>query len=504
MKFISKVAAIATIVGFAAPAVALADNEPTYMRSSLYTILVKSDEQNQRLQKQIDETKTNEFMAVAKGFANTDAKKAANDSMADIPVVEIPLLKFPNIPIPSQFNDHNLALRVIDYDAIKATVTDDEKKMYAEKKSNGKKFGAFAKGLAAATMSSQAGTSNSAMLSTDDMEDYLPAVIAKSFQGNHTAADLIGKWFGYENGAWDKDVKLIQERGLQNASAEDLAKAKESGFFASNLAGKGFDLINNTYVLAVNLRFRSNQAVVAESQAMAEGVFGGIGKLAGAVASAAAGEGFQVQAVTYLYKLDWNDEISTEFAEKYFDQNKSIEDLVASGLCKLSFVGKDKAGCNVRQSLFNTTPQSTLIERATARAIDNAICKLQSKHEVFRTIAPISRCDEDGTIYAGIGLKEDLKKGDKYEVLEAIEDPETGRVTYKAVATVEPDETRIWDNRYGAAEELAEKKEEKNKGAEVKDEEGVSEDAANLMASAFKGKKGKDYTGYFLRLKKKK
>ena len=100
--------------------------------------------------------------------------------------------------------------------------------------------------------------------------------------------------------------------------------------------------------------------------------------------------------------------------------------------------------------------------------------------------------EEDGTIFAGIGLKENLTKGDKYEVLEAIEDPETGRISYKSVATVEPDEKRIWDNRYGAAEELAE---------QAKDTDAT---AVNLGASAFKGKKGKDYTGYYLRLKKKK
>lgn len=494
MKLFGKAALIAAVIGVSAPAFANTDSEPVYMRSSLYTVLIKSDEQNARLQQQLDETKTNELIGTVKAIANTDAKKAANDTL-NIPKVQIPLAKFIEIPIPSQFNDHNLAARVIDYDAIKATVTPEEKEQYMEKKSNSKKFGGFAKGLAANTMAKQAGTTNSAMLSTDDMEDYLPAVLAKSFIADKTAEGLVGKWFGYNGDSeqkWDRDYNLILERGLQNASAEDLAKAKNSGLASGTLAGKGFDLINNTYVLAVNLRFRSNQAVVAESQALAEGMFGSVGKLAGAAASAAAGEGFQVQALTYLYKLEWNDEIAANFAENIFDKNASLEDLVSAGLCKLTFVGKDKAGCNVRQSVLNTTPESELIRRATGRAIDNAITKLQTKHEVFRTIAPISKCDEDGTIYAGVGLKEGLTKGDKYDVLEAIEDPETGRVTYKSVAVVEPDEKRIWDNRYGAAEELEEKAED------------TDASAVNLGGSAFKGKKGKDYTGYFVRLKKKK
>lgn len=479
----------------AVPSMKAAD-EPTYMRSSLYTFLIKSDEQNNRLQEQIDNAADNEYLAAVKSVANTDAKRAANEDNS-IRKVEIPGVKFLDIPIPNQFNDHNLTLRVLEYDPIKATITPEEKEKYAEKKSNGAKFGGFAKAaLGAATGAGQ----NSTLLGSDDMEEYLPAVIARYIETEHVAPYLVGKWFSYNpanDKKWSED--LVLERGLQNASAEDLAKAKESNLLRSTLAGKGFQLIDNTYVLAINLRFRSNKAVVAESQALAGGILGNSAAgLLGAAAGAAAGEGFQVQAVTYLYKLVWTPEIEVNFAENYFDKNASIEDLIASGICKLEYIGKDKASAHVRQSILNTTPESELIARATARAIDAAIIKLQSKYEQFRTVAPIMRCDADGTIYAGIGLKEGLCKGDKYEVLEASEDPKTGAITYKAVATVEPDEKRIWDNRYGAAEEAAEK------GGDEVDADASNADAVNLGASAFKGKKGKDFTGYFLRLKKKK
>lgn len=494
MKLLKSILAGALACAVAVPATMRAQSEPEYMRSSLYTILVKSEKQNAALQKQLDETKTNEFMGTVKAIANTDAKRAANDTLA-VSKVEVPQIKFLEIPIPSQFNDHNLELRVIDYDPIRATVTKEEKELYGEKKSNAKKFGGFMKAAGGAMLAAQAGTSNSALLSTDDMGEYLPAVLAKTFEANGTAASMVGKWFGYDHSAeskWDSDFKLISERGLYNASAEDIAKAKESGYFSSKLAGKGFDLINSTYVLAINLRFRSNQAVVAESEALAQGLFGDVAKLAGAAASAAAGEGFQVQAVTYLYKLAWNDEISQRFATDIFGNNATLDDLMASGLCKLEFVGHDKASCGVRQSILNTTPESELIKRATGRAIDNAICKLQSKYEQFRTIAPIRSVDADGTIHAGIGLKEGLVKGDKYEVLEPQEDPETGKMTYKAVATVEPIPGKIWDNRFGAAEELAD------------NDKDTDSEAVALGMSAFKGKKGQDYTGYYLRLKKKK
>lgn len=68
------------------------------------------------------------------------------------------------------------------------------------------------------------------------------------------------------------------------------------------------------------------------------------------------------------------------------------------------------------------------IKRATVRATDGSIAKLQRKHDEFKTLATL-HIDGD-RLYAYIGKKEGVKSGDKYEVLEQTMD-EDGVVTFK-------------------------------------------------------------------------
>ena len=132
------------------------------------------------------------------------------------------------------------------------------------------------------------------------------------------------------------------------------------------------------------------------------------------------------------------------------------------------------------------------MQRATARAIDEAIIKLQNSHEEFRTVLPILGGDGNETIYSAIGTKEGLNEKDEYEILEKQEDKD-GKTVYKSIGTVKAVKGTIWNNAYGAADEVAE------------NEKATDADRAALDYgyTQFKGKKG-DYRGYYLRLKKKK
>lgn len=498
MKIFTKTVCAAAIAAIISPLAIYADEEPQYMRSSVYTILVNSENQNARLEKEAKEVGENEFLSVGKSLANTDAKKAANDTVyGNIPLTKLPGMRFREIPIPNQFNDHNLDLRILDFDPLRARMTDEEKKAYTPAGAKGGK--SFGKALAGGLLGAAAGKSSSSMVRADELDDWMAPVVQKYLQDNHVAEQLVGKWFGYNpdsTSRWDGDLKLINHRGLQNASAEDLALAAKNSNLNSILAGRGLNLLNNTYVVALNLRFRNNAAVAAEAEEMAKGMFGSLGSLAGAVGRAAVGEGFTVQAVSQLYKLDWNPEISTRIAEEIVDKNASIDDLIALGICKLSYVGQEKSSASVRQSMFSTKPMSELVLRATGRSIDAAIAKLQAKNEVFRTIVPISSVEPDGTLYAKIGMKEGLSKGDEYEILEPQED-DNGHVTYKPVGKVKVDEKHIWNNLYGAADEAAD-----NLAANKVDDD---DKAIEFGATRFTGaKKGQDFSGYLLRLKKKK
>ena len=107
--------------------------------------------------------------------------------------------------------------------------------------------------------------------------------------------------------------------------------------------------------------------------------------------------------------------------------------------------------------------------------------------------------DPDGSIKVKIGAREGVAKNDTYAVLEKTEDPKTGKITYKEIATVKPNENLIWNNLAGAEEEVAE-----NKANENGKDKDFNDDSVSLGATIFVGKKGKDYTECYVQLKKKK
>lgn len=490
--------AAAALTGFGIQA-QTADQEPDYLRSSLYTILLNSKTQNDKIEKENNEVAGNEFMEMAKSFnTKNDAKKAAAES--DIPLGQIPMAEFLNAAIPPQFNDHNLVIRTLDFDALKQGISkeDADKANEAATGKKKSKFGAFAKGMAGDALSSAAGTEVN-LINKDDTGDYLIAVTDKFIAQDNTAAKMLARWFDYDaNNAthWNADFPTLTDRAYASLSVAEQNGTNEEKVVAAGK--KQLNLIPNTFLMAVNFAFRSNKAIVAESQKLASGLLGNnAGSLLGAAASAAAGDGYSVQAQTTLYRLVF-DEGTEDAVSKMIEENKTLEDLIASGVAKLEFVGKDKASARVRQSLFSDKPISALVSRATTRAIDAAIAKLQEKNEVFRTVFPISSCEPDGSIKVKIGTREGVSKGDTYAILEKQESPE-GKISYKEVATVKPNEKLIWNNLFGAEEEAAENAQNKDGKSDDFNNEAVS-----LGHTTFVGKKGKDFNGYYIQLKKKK
>lgn len=495
MKMFNKVMSVVLGMLLAVPAVNAQKATPeSYMRSSLYTVLLVSKDQNAKLDKE----------AVTEGAGASLIKSFSKGQKeeSEMSPSEAPQNAFFTIEMPDQFNDHNLYYRLIDFDSYSQNVTDDDKNAVQAKK----KKGGFGKMLGNVAKSSVG-------ISTDNpnsvVDELGAATVYRWLTKEHYPDSLVAKWFDYNKTADVWDLDLIIERGLQDVSPEERAQAQAAGLERSLIQSRGMELINNTYVIAINLRFRSNQAIVAEAEAVTGGLatslLGSAGSLAttalSAGAAAAAGEGFQVQAKVYLFKLVWDQNAENRFGEEIFAKKASLDDLINSGICKVEYVGTEKAGARVRQSLTNKTAQDVLIARATTRAIDNAIAKLQEKYEVFRTAFPIARV-ADGKVYAKVGMKEGITKGDEYEILEMQEDPKTGKTIYKPVGKVKAIDKQIWDNRAGAAEDVAE---EIAEAAEKNEDVKAAQDYVALGETAFEGaKKGQDYTGYYLRLKKKK
>ena len=92
-----------------------------------------------------------------------------------------------------------------------------------------------------------------------------------------------------------------------------------------------------------------------------------------------------------------------------------------------------------------------MIRKACQRALDENVADLQKKYEQFKIKAPIESVEPE--IKVRIGMKEGITSESRFEVLEAQDD--NGRVVYKRVGTIRPVPSKIWDNRFMAAEENA-------------------------------------------------
>lgn len=174
-------------------------------------------------------------------------------------------------------------------------------------------------------------------------------------------------------------------------------------------------------------------------------------------------KGYYVKTTSYLFQLQWDKNTQTEFETKYWNANP--KDFINRGQCELRYVGKtwDYAPATLKLS-FKADADAKIIMRATARATDGSILKLQKKYEQFKTRAPL-HIDEEGNIFAYIGVKEGVKDGTKFDVFEQSMQ-EDGTMVYKKVASISALKGKVWDNRAGANETIegsaAEPNEEKD------------------------------------------
>ncbi|MDE6651722.1 MAG: hypothetical protein K2K08_04875, partial [Paramuribaculum sp.] len=394
--------------------VSMKAEDPKFLRSSIYSVLVNSDEQNQRLDKEAKDTDPEGYAASLNGAIKS--------------LGEIPKLTFPGIAIPEQFNDHNLEIRIIDFDKLAAGISEDEAKAARPSGGGASKF------LKSAAASAVSANGESSMIRVEKVDDYMHAVVNKFLEDNQVAPYMVAKWYNYdENKTPHFDAAVIQERGLENASGTDLAKAAANEELKAMLSAQGFELLNNTFVVATNLRFRNNKALAKEiselagaavagaSGAAGGGALGGLAamgakKAAEAAANALMKDMYSVTAVTNLYKLDWNDDIDMALSDAVlYNENATLKDLLDSGKCKLTYVGQTKARAGVKKDKEKTIDQ--LASSATSRAIDKSLAKLQVEYDEFRTTVPVSK-SADGFVYAKIGTKEGVTPGDEYDILE--------------------------------------------------------------------------------------
>lgn len=291
--------------------------------------------------------------------------------------------------------------------------------------------------------------------------------ISSWLNDNHIASRLVGKWFNRDILSGKCDMALVSERGLYNASALDRELAQRSAKGLAQLADAGEELIGNTFVLVHEAHYIDN---AKRSQNVSTGL-----KIFGSVAGAFLGsgvsdlfdnlgdivetiKGFRVKFHTTLYQLQWDDETAGTFYKEMYastdderDKRERFEN--NRGNFRLKYIGEvESSGSQNSFMGISEEHPEIMIRKACQRAIDDNVCDLQHKFEVFRVKCPVAEVNGD-EVKVAIGLKEGISESSEYEVLEANE--KDGRIEYKRIGTIVPVKNKIWDNRYMALEEGA-------------------------------------------------
>lgn len=356
---------------------------------------------------------------------------------------------FDSLPIPDKYDDHTIeGARVIDNSTIWGV----------QKRDSGYFKATYGHQLSASELQKNAKF-------TEDLLNE--AGIGKK---------MVAKWFGLEGESVEDatfNTRLIQTRGQYNATDVDVALALQTTRGLASLSDAGEELLHNTFVLVNDITYvTAEQEAAAAKTAM--NVIGGLldaftGGTSGRDLANAAGKiadsftGFKVKTHSYLYQLEWNDSIAAIFYQFHYtgtpDPVKVQAFLDDKTTYRLKYVAHEYE-FDKKSVLKGRYSRTELVRTICARSMDKNIVALAKQYEDFKVKTPVYSVltNERGKIegYAAkIGMKEGITESSKFQVVQRYYDPETGKTTYKYVATVKPKKGHIWDNRYNAVLEQA-------------------------------------------------
>lgn len=295
------------------------------------------------------------------------------------------------------------------------------------------------------------------------------------FDRSYVSKRIVSKWFDRSKDSGTFDMNLIWQRGYYDATKMDFQIASKTVRGSAMLADAGEELIGNTYIVVNDIQY-----IDKEKRAMKTSMWLNLaGGIAGGVAGVSSGNtkdisnsisslsksgaeisdliaGFKVTITSYLYRLEWNENYTTTFYDKYYinkgevNNEKKLAYENDTNIFKLAYVGKYSVKSS-KTVLRGLKSNEEVIRKVCARALDENIVKLQRKYEPFKVKSPINKVQGD-TLYSPIGLKEGITSSSKFEVLECYLN-ENGKTRYKRVGIVKPYKDKIWDNRFMAIEE---------------------------------------------------
>ena len=358
---------------------------------------------------------------------------------------------FDSLPIPDKYDDHTIeGARVIDNSTVWGV----------QRKDSGYYKATYGHQLTASELKANAKFT----------EDLLNA--------NEVAKWMIAKWFGFDGETVNDatfNTALIQSRGQYNANDLDVALALQTTRGVASLSDAGEELLGQTFVLVNDITYVTAEQE-AEAAKTAMSIIGGfadallgsgstvgkdIAELGGAIADSFTG--FKVKTHSYLYQLEWNDSIAAIFYQFHYtatpDPAKVQAFLDDKTTYRLKYVAHEYE-FDKKSVLKGKYSRTELVRTICARSMDKNIVALAKQYEDFKVKTPVYQVLTNGKgkiegYAAKIGMKEGISDNSKFQVVQRLQDPETGKTQYKYVATVKPKKGCIWDNRYNAVLEQA-------------------------------------------------
>jgi len=264
---------------------------------------------------------------------------------------------------------------------------------------------------------------------SSDIADQIENYLNKSKVANQ----LVAKWFRRtKDGTFD--MKLVAERGEYDASFMEQSIAMKTVRGSSMLQDAGEELLSNTFIIVYDYNFTDKN------------------------------KSFKIDLDVYVYRLVWDEATANNFYSNYWIERNTVntsrkEAFENSSDFKMQYVTKFSGissivmkypddltwfGVVTRKGKSYESVSGQIEYSAVEKDLfKNSLFKLEEALEDLRTKFQLYSVDP---IAAKIGTKEDVKAGDKFEVLEKTWNA-NGNVKYKRLGIIQVvNSNKIWDN----------------------------------------------------------
>lgn len=269
---------------------------------------------------------------------------------------------------------------------------------------------------------------------------------------------ILAKWFSRDSITGAFNMSVIHERGLYNATDDEVIRASASKIGMANLKDAGESLIQRSYVLVLDFNdIQSMRQVYNKRDAAKRAAAEVLNKNYEPVRRVKNGWVGNVNG--YLFKLNFNDSVINEFYTNlwiYEDDSEEVKEEKRNRFEQTDFpieyiatVSASADGSQFNANHVMAPPQqlsrTELFTKMINTGLNNSVGQIERVLEEFKVKAPIYK---SRPISAKIGKKEGLKTDHRYFVMEYYQNRQGNTETRrKAVVKVK----KATDNRENAS-----------------------------------------------------